>query len=48
MNSNGKIVIAQNGQKRLIFIMVSLIRIKNIKERRKANRKIYSNYKRYT
>ena len=39
---------AQNGQKRLIFIVVPLLRIENIKERwEKENRKIYSKYKIY-
>ena len=33
--------IAQNEHKRLIFIVVPLIRLKNIKERWKKNRKIY-------
>ena len=35
---------AQNGQKCLIFIVVPLLRLENIKERWK-NRKIYSKYK---
>ena len=39
--------IAQNGQKRLIFIVVPLLRIENIKLRWKKNRKIYSKYKNY-
>ena len=39
--------IAQNGQKCLIFIVVPLLRLENIKERRKKNRKIYSKYKKY-
>ena len=38
---------AQNGQKRLIFIEVPLLRIENIKEGWKINRKIYSKYKKY-
>ena len=38
---------AQNGQKRFIFIMFHLVRIENIKGRRKKNRKIYSKYKKY-
>ena len=39
--------IAQNGQKCLIFIVVPLLRLENIKERWKKNRKIYSKYKIY-
>ena len=40
--------IAQNGQKRLILIIVPLLRIENIKERwERENRKIYSKYKKY-
>ena len=39
--------IAQNGRKRLVFIVVPLLRINNIKERWKQNRKIYSKYKKY-
>ena len=38
--------IAQNGQKCLIFIVVLLLRLENLKERWK-NRKIYSKYKIY-
>ena len=37
--------IAQNGQKRLIFIAVPLLIIENLKEGWKKNRKIYSEYK---
>ena len=33
--------IAQNGHKCLIFIVVPLLRLENIKERWKKNRKIY-------
>ena len=39
--------IAQNGQKCLIFIVVPLLRLENIKERWEKNRKIYSKYKKY-
>ena len=39
--------IAQNRQKCLIFIVASLLRLENIKERRKKDRKIYSKYKKY-
>ena len=38
---------AQNGQKCLIFIVVPLLRLENIKERSEKNRKIYSKYKNY-
>ena len=39
--------IAENGQKRLIFIVVLLLRIKDIKKRLKKSRKIYLKYKKY-
>ena len=39
--------IAQNGQECLIFIVVPLLRLENIQERWKKNRKIYSKYKKY-
>ena len=39
--------IAQNGQKCLIFIVVPLLRLENIKERWEKNRKICSKYKKY-
>ena len=39
--------IAQNGQKCLIFIVTPLLRLENIKERWKKNRKVYSKYKKY-
>ena len=45
MNSNGNGWDSTKGQKCLIFIMVPLLRLKNIKERWKKNRKIYSKYK---
>ena len=39
--------IAENGQKCLIFIVVLLLRIKDIKKRLKKSRKIYLKYKKY-
>ena len=39
--------IAQNGHKCLIFIVVTLITLENIKERWKKNRKIYLKYNIY-
>ena len=36
MNRTEMVGIAQNGQKRLIFIVFPLLRIENIKERRKS------------
>ena len=36
---------AQNEQKGLTFIVVTLLRIKNIKERWRKNRNIYSKFK---
>ena len=39
--------IAQNEKKCLIVIMVPPLRLENIKERWKKNKKIYSKYKKY-
>ena len=39
--------LAQNWQKRLIFIVVPLLRRENIKEEWKKNRNIYSNYEKH-
>ena len=39
--------IAQNGQKCLIFIVVPLLRLENIKERRKKKIERYKKYSKY-
>ena len=37
----------KSGEKIFIFIVVSQVKLDNIKERWKKNRKIYSKYKKY-